>query len=106
MIAPCSSEFDISIIDRLSPVFNGSPFYAGNIVVDETTTQQNTHKNGFGFTLESSQIDIRLRYANIKQSKSSTFNQLIRAQFQVPMYRSPTHSYARPSAMVETKCFT
>lgn len=61
MIAPCVSEFDISIIDRLSPVFNGSPFN-GSKISDGKTGQQKSTKNGFGFTIESPQIDVRLRY--------------------------------------------
>lgn len=61
MISPCVSEFDISIIDRLSPIFNGSPFIVRKIS-DERIGQKNSAKNGFGFTLESQEIDVRLRY--------------------------------------------
>lgn len=61
MIAPCINEFDISIIDRLSPILNGSPFIASKIS-DEKTGQRNSTKNGFGFTLETPQLDVRLRY--------------------------------------------
>lgn len=60
MLAPCVSEFDISMIDRLSPIFNGSPFIV-NKISDEKTGLENSTKNGFGFTVESPQIDIRLR---------------------------------------------
>lgn len=62
IIAPCLSEFDISIIDRLSPIFNGSPFTSTNDnVANESSIHQTTPANLFLFTLESSSIDIRLR---------------------------------------------
>lgn len=68
MIAPCVSEFDISIIDRLSPVFNGSPFIVSKISDEKNSSKKNNStKNGFGFTLESPQIDFRLRY-NLNES--------------------------------------
>lgn len=60
IIAPCISEFDISIIDRLSPVLNKSPFHMNNDSV-KSDIQRNNQINKFIFTLESSSIDIRLR---------------------------------------------
>ncbi|XP_031632964.1 autophagy-related protein 2 homolog B [Contarinia nasturtii] len=63
MLAPCSSEFDISIIDRLSPVFNGSPFSTNNDhFMKETTIHQEVQMSQFSLTLESPSIDIRLRF--------------------------------------------
>lgn len=62
MLEPCLCEFDISIIDRLSPVFNGSPFTSNNDnLMNDSSIQQNVQANPFSLTLESSSIDIRLR---------------------------------------------
>lgn len=61
MLAPCLSEFDISIIDRLSPIFNGSPFTSTNDNQMNETSCEKTLKNLFSMVLESPSIDIRLR---------------------------------------------
>lgn len=62
MIAPCLCEFDISIIDRLSPVFNGSPFTVYNDNhIKESSIQQDVQANPLTMTIETSSIDIRLR---------------------------------------------
>lgn len=62
ILSPCLCEFDISIIDRLSPIFNGSPFTVNNDnLMNESSIQQNVPANPFSLTLESSSIDIRLR---------------------------------------------
>lgn len=61
-LAPCLCEFDISMLDRLSPVFNGSPFTSNkDHPQPESTLQQSVQSNPFILTLESSSIDIRLR---------------------------------------------
>lgn len=62
MIAPCLCELDVSIIDRLSPVFNGSPFTVKtDNSTNESSVQQDIQTNTLTLTLESSSIDIRLR---------------------------------------------
>lgn len=61
-LAPCLCEFDISMLDRLSPVFNGSPFTSNkDHPQPDSTLQQSGQSNPFILTLESSSIDIRLR---------------------------------------------
>lgn len=68
MIAPCLTEIDISLFDRLRPVFRGSPFVSklnDDLIPQQQINQtqtQNQNKNGFAFLLESSQIDVRLRF--------------------------------------------
>lgn len=63
-LAPCLCEFDISMLDRLSPVFNGSPF-TPNIDnhqnESKSTINQSVQADPFTMTLESSSVDIRLR---------------------------------------------
>lgn len=62
MLAPCITELDISIIDRLSPVFNGSPFKSDNEnLMSEPSINPTMHANLFSIALESSSIDLRLR---------------------------------------------
>lgn len=63
MLAPCITELDISMIDRLSPVFNGSPFTSSNEnVMADTTAQPTANANLFSIALESASIDLRLRF--------------------------------------------
>lgn len=60
-LAPCLSELDISIIDRLNAVFHGDPFTEeqGIYTAEENEPQRNQPK--FTFTMESSSIEVRLR---------------------------------------------
>lgn len=62
ILSPCLCEFDISILDRLSAVFNGSPFYLSNdSIAEEYKLQRNNQPSPFDVTIESSSIDVRLR---------------------------------------------
>lgn len=60
-IAPCLTEFDISIIDRLSPVLNTNLFRPSEEVNVNSDTQRKKQSNKCLITLESPSIDVRLR---------------------------------------------
>lgn len=63
ILAPCVSELDISIIDRLNAVFHGDPFTddQGIYSSDDIDLQKNNQPK-FTFTIEASSIEIRLRF--------------------------------------------
>lgn len=63
-LSPCLSEIDISIWDRLNAVFNGDPFDVSSKQggsTDEHNLQRNAQPK-VSFVIESSSIDIRLRF--------------------------------------------
>lgn len=63
-LAPCLSEVDISIWDRLNAVFNGDPFDMSSMQTasaEESDLLRNAQPK-MSFMIESSSIDIRLRF--------------------------------------------